>query len=200
MSEQETHSCGLFIFFFFILLSGKVVVGESLDTDKEVLVKLKVYLDNKIVDDRGGYIYWNTNSSNSNPCEWTGISCSATRRVVGIDLSNSYITGEIFNNFSQLTELTHLDLSQNTLSGEVPEDLRHCHKLMHLNLSHNILDGELNLTGLNSLHTLDLSNNRFDGDIGMSFPAICGSLVIANVSGNNFTCRIENCFDQCFKL
>ena len=145
--------------FLCLVLAGKVAVGESLDKDKEVLLKLKLYLDSKILADRGGYIYWNTNSSN--PCEWKGISCSATKRVVGIDLSNSDITGEIFKNFSQLTELTHLDLSQNTLSDEIPEDLRHCHKLVHLNLSHNILEGELNLTGLISLCTLDLSNNRF---------------------------------------
>ncbi|XP_020216023.1 probable LRR receptor-like serine/threonine-protein kinase At1g74360 [Cajanus cajan] len=198
MSEQEAHSSALLLFFFFILLSGKVVVGGSLDTDKEVLLKLKLYLDNKTLADRGGYIYWNTNSSN--PCEWKGISCSGTRRVVGVDLSHSDITGEIFKNFSQLTELTHLDLSQNTLFGEIPEDLRHCRKLLHLNLSHNILDGELNLTGLKSLHTLDLSSNRFYGEIGVNFPAICDSLVTLNVSGNNLTGRIENCFDQCVKL
>ncbi|KAH1117796.1 hypothetical protein GLYMA_17G103400v4 [Glycine max] len=198
MSEQETDSCGLLLFFFLILLSGKVAVGESLDKDKEVLLKLKFYLDSKILADRGGYIYWNANSSN--PCEWKGISCSATKRVVGIELSNSDITGEIFMNFSQLTELTHLDLSQNTLSGEIPEDLRHCHKLVHLNLSHNILEGELNLTGLIGLRTLDLSNNRFYGDIGLNFPSICANLVVANVSGNKLTGVIENCFDQCLKL
>ncbi|CAJ1944142.1 unnamed protein product [Sphenostylis stenocarpa] len=198
MSEQETRSGCLLLFFFLILLSGKAVVGESLETDKEVLLELKSYLDNKTLADKGGYINWNTNSSN--PCEWREISCSATRRVVGIDLSQSDITGEIFKNFSQLTELTHLDLSQNTLSGEIPEDLRRCHKLVHLNLSHNILEGELNLTGLTSLHTLDLSHNRFFGDIQLSFPAICDNLVTLNVSGNNLTGRIENCFDQCLKL
>ncbi|QCD80837.1 probable LRR receptor-like serine/threonine-protein kinase At1g74360 [Vigna unguiculata] len=199
MSEQEPHSCALLLFFFLILLSGKVVAGESLETDKEVLLKLKSYLDSKILADKGAYKDWNTNSSN--PCQWSGISCSATGRVVRIGLPGSDITGEIFKNFSQLTELRHLDLSQNTLSGEIPEDLRRCYKLEHLNLSHNILEGELNLTGLRSLHTLDLSNNRFFGDIGLNFPAICDNLVTLNVSGNNnLIGRIENCFDQCLKL
>ncbi|XP_027333575.1 probable LRR receptor-like serine/threonine-protein kinase At1g74360 [Abrus precatorius] len=199
MSEQETHSCGLLLLFFLILLSGKVVVGDSLDTDKEVLLKLKGYLDNKTFADTGWYVYWNIHGS-TNPCEWRGISCSGTRRVVGIDLSNSDITGEIFKNFSQLTELTYLDLSQNTLFGEIPEELRNCHKLVHLNLSHNILSGVLNLTGLRSLQTLDLSNNRFYGEIGLNFPAICDNLVTLNISGNNLTGRIDNCFDQCLKL
>ncbi|KAL2322080.1 hypothetical protein Fmac_026459 [Flemingia macrophylla] len=198
MSEQEAHSCGSILFFFLILISGTVVSGGSLDTDKEVLLKLKSYLDNKTLADRGGYVYWNTDSSD--PCEWKGISCSGSMRVVGVNLSYSDITGEIFKNFSQLTELTHLDLSQNTLFGEIPEDLRHCRKLLNLNLSHNILDGELKLTGLTSLHTLDLSNNRFYGEIGMNFPAICDSLVTVNVSGNNLTGTIESCFDQCVRL
>ncbi|XP_061346676.1 probable LRR receptor-like serine/threonine-protein kinase At1g74360 [Gastrolobium bilobum] len=200
MSEQETDSCGFLLLFFLILVSGKVVSGESLDTDKQVLMKLKSYLDNKTLADRGGYKYWNTNISN--PCEWEGIRCSSsnTGRVVGVDLSNSVITGEIFHNFSQLTELTHLDLSQNTLFGEIPEDLRRCNKLVYLNLSHNILAGEFNLIGLTSLQTLDLSLNRIYGELGFNFPAICDNLVTLNVSGNNLTGRIDNVFDQCPNL
>ncbi|KAJ1438903.1 Leucine-rich repeat [Sesbania bispinosa] len=162
MSEQETHSCVfLLLFFSFILLSGRVVVGDSLDTDKQVLLKLKKYLDNRTLADQGG---------------------------------------EIFNNFSQLTELTHLDLSQNTLFGGIPEDLRRCQKLLHLNLSHNILDGELNVTGMTSLQTLDLSMNRFHGELGLNFPATCDNLVTLNISGNNMTGTIGDSFDQCPKL
>ncbi|PNX99228.1 LRR receptor-like kinase resistance protein, partial [Trifolium pratense] len=144
---------------------GSLVVGDSLDKDKQILLKLKNYLDNKTLADQGKYIYWNTNSSNSNPCQWQGILCSKEERVIGIDLSNSDITGEVFQSFSQLTELTHLDLSQNTLFGYIPDDLRNCQKLLHLNLSHNILDGELNVTGLTTLQMLDLSLNRFHGEI-----------------------------------
>lgn len=204
MSElQETHSC-CFLFLLsisFILLSGRVIVGDSLDTDKQILLKLKLYLDNKTLADQGKYIHWDTNSSNSNPCEWQGIWCNKAKRVIGIDLSNSDITGEIFQSFSQLTELTHLDLSQNTLFGYIPNDLRNCHKLLHLNLSHNILDGELNLTGLTTLQTLDLSLNRFHGEIGLwNLPSMCENLITLNISGNNLTGEIGNSFDQCSKL
>ncbi|CAL0325771.1 unnamed protein product [Lupinus luteus] len=198
MSEQESIYCHFLLVLFFILLSGIVVVGDSLDTDKQVLLMLKSYLDNQTATDQGSYTYWNKRSTN--PCEWTGISCT-NMRVVGIDLSSNDIAGKLFANFSMLTELTHLDLSSNTLSGEIPQDLRQCYKLLHLNLSHNILTGELNLSGLTSLRTLDLSTNRMDGDIGLNFPSFCESLVTLNVSGNNLTGRIDNnVFDQCLKL
>ncbi|PNX71667.1 LRR receptor-like kinase resistance protein [Trifolium pratense] len=180
---------------------GSLVVGDSLDKDKQILLKLKNYLDNKTLADQGKYIYWNTNSSNSNPCQWQGILCSKEERVIGIDLSNSDITGEVFQSFSQLTELTHLDLSQNTLFGYIPDDLRNCQKLLHLNLSHNILDGELNVTGLTTLQMLDLSLNRFHGEIGLlNFPSMCGNLVTLNISGNNLTGEIGDSFDQCSNL
>lgn len=200
--SQETHSSSyLFLLFSFVLLSGSLVVGDSLDTDKQILLRLKKYLDNKTLADRGKYIYWNNDSSDSSPCEWKGILCNNAKRVISIDLSYSDITGEIFQSFSELTELTHLDLSQNTLFGNFPDDLRNCRKLLHLNLSHNILEGELNVSGLTTLETLDLSLNRFHGEIGLlDFPSICGNLVTLNVSGNNLTGEIGDSFDQCLNL
>lgn len=205
MSEQETYSWGILFVCFLILFSGKLVAGDSfnsLDTDKQVLLKLKSYLQNQTRANRGGYISWNKNSSN--PCDWSGISCSllngTTWRVVKVNISSSDIYGNIFNSFSQLTELTHLDISWNSLTGVIPEDLRNSHKLVYLNLSHNTLEGELNLKGLAQLQTLDLSLNRFSGELGLSFPAICDSLVTLNVSDNHLSGGIDGVFDQCLKL
>ncbi|XP_028763477.1 probable LRR receptor-like serine/threonine-protein kinase At1g74360 [Neltuma alba] len=204
MSEQETHSRGFMIVCFLVLFSaGKIAAQDILDTERQILLELRTHLDNQTRTDRGRYRLWNANSTSL--CEWPGISCSHTgttsaARVVGIDLSDSSIAGEIFQNFSQLTELTHLDLSTNTITGEIPADLRRCSNLVHLNLSHNLLEGEIDLTGLTRLETLDLSGNRLHGDIGLNFPAICDNLVTLNVSGNNFTGSIDHCFDQCLKL
>ncbi|KAF7806226.1 putative LRR receptor-like serine/threonine-protein kinase [Senna tora] len=203
MSEQDIDPWRLLFICFLILFSGKIVAGDSLDTDREVLLQLQSYLNNQTFDDKGRYTTWNTSSSN--PCEWSGISCTTslnggTARVAGVDLSDSKISGKIFQNFSLLTQLTHLDLSQNTLSGEIPADLRQCRNLVYFNLSHNILSGELNLTGFKKLETLDLSVNRLEGDIGFNFPSICDNLVTLNLSGNHFNGRIVECFDQCLKL
>ncbi|XP_020228511.1 probable LRR receptor-like serine/threonine-protein kinase At1g74360 [Cajanus cajan] len=205
MSEQETDSWGFLFVCFLILFSGKLVAGDSfnsLDSDKQVLLKLKTYLQTQTRANRGGYTSWNKNSSN--PCVWSGIRCgffnNTARRVVKVDISASDIYGNIFPNFSQLTELTHLDISWNSLSGVIPEDLRRSHKLVYLNLSHNTLEGELNLKGLAQLQTLDLSVNRFVGGLGVSFPAICENLVTLNISDNHLSGEVGGFFDQCLRL
>lgn len=47
---------------------------------------------------------------------------------------------------------------------------------------------------------LDLSVNRILDDIQSSFPAICKKLIVANLSSNNFTGKIDKCFDGCTNL
>ncbi|KAI3412424.1 Protein kinase domain-containing protein, partial [Psidium guajava] len=199
MLEEETDPWRIMLFAFLVILGVSVVLGHSLDTDRAVLLDLKSFLEDSNRVNRGHYSEWNLSSSN--PCDWKGITCSYDRmRVTGVNLSENSISRTLFSNFSALTELTHLDLSKNTLSGQIPADLSLCNNLVYLNLSHNILDGELNLTGLNSLQTLDLSKNRICGGVQTSFPAICNSLVVLNISENNLTGGIEDVFDQCYKL
>ncbi|VVA36216.1 PREDICTED: probable [Prunus dulcis] len=202
-SNKETNSWVILSSIFLALLvlitaEASVVAGDSLDTDREVLLSLKAFLQQHNPVNQGQYSQWNQHSNN--PCKWHGVTCNNDTRVSVVELSNNEITGEIFPNFSALTALSHLDLSTNTLSGALPEDLSKCHSLKYLNLSHNIIDSELNLNGLNQLEVLDLAVNRFNGDLQMSFPGICNNLVVANISENNLTGRIDHSFDDCLKL
>ncbi|XVF55870.1 hypothetical protein PTKIN_Ptkin06aG0071100 [Pterospermum kingtungense] len=200
MSEDKANPRSTVILILFILITAAAsVLGDSLDRDREVLLNLKKFLEKQNRVNRGRYSEWNRRSSN--PCDWHGIFCSPDgSRVRGIDLSDSKISGEMFEDFSGLTELQHLDLSRNTLYGAIPDDLNSCRSLVYLNLSHNILRGELKLTGLISLEKLDLSTNRFHGELKHSFPAICNRLVVANLSMNNFIGRIDSYFDGCWNL
>ncbi|EEF47815.1 probable LRR receptor-like serine/threonine-protein kinase At1g74360 [Ricinus communis] len=199
MPEEEADLWGVVLFIFLILIAGVVVAGDSLDTDREVLLNLKSFLEEKNQVNRGQYTQWGQFSKN--PCNWSGIMCSEDgSRVTGVKLIGNNISGLLYNNFSSLTALSYLDLSQNYIGGVINNDLSNCQNLAHLNLSHNMLEGELNLTGLSNLQILDLSLNRFFGGIQYSFPAICNKLVVANISGNNFTGRIDNCFDGCLSL
>ncbi|XP_040986000.1 probable LRR receptor-like serine/threonine-protein kinase At1g74360 [Juglans microcarpa x Juglans regia] len=207
MSDEETDSWSTALIIFLILISGVLLVsGDSLHTDRDVLLQLKSFLEDNNKVNRGRYSEWNNgNSSSINPCNWAGIKCSHSNgteeRVTGINISYSHIAGEIFGNFSSLTELTYLDLSRNTLGGVIHSDLSRCQKLVHLNLSHNIINGELNLTGLSNLEKLDLSVNRFSGEVRMSIPVSCDNLVVVNISANNFTGKINGSFfDGCSKL
>ncbi|GAB2223877.1 hypothetical protein Droror1_Dr00004621 [Drosera rotundifolia] len=203
MRRKKSDSCSghALTLLLLILLAGEVVEGDNLETDRQVLITLKNFLEGQNPVNRGQYCQWN--ESSSNPCDWLGITCSSgdsNRRVIGIDFSSSEICGEIFTNFSALTQLSSLDLSQNTLRGPIPSDLDKCTNLKYLNLSHNLLEGELNLEGLINLEVLDVSLNRFVGDVGSSFQAMCSHLKVLNISSNNFTVEIDGAFDGCLNL
>ncbi|GMJ13191.1 NEMATODE-INDUCED LRR-RLK 1, Germination Repression and Cell Expansion receptor-like kinase [Hibiscus trionum] len=201
LKDKAKSQCStVLIPLFLILITAFAAVSgnSSLDIDKEVVMNLKSFLETHNRVNRGRFAEWNRRSSN--PCDWHGVFCSNDgARITGIDLSDSMISGGMFNNFSALTELQHLDLSSNTLNGAVLDDLNRCHNLVYLNLSHNILEGELNLTGLNSLEKLDLSTNRFRGEVKFSLPAICRRLVVANLSMNDFWGQLDY-FDGCSNL
>lgn len=198
MRDEETDIRVVGLMISLVLITGRIVAGDSLETDREVLLSLKKFLEDNNQVNRGRYQEWNLSSWN--PCDWPGILCSTDERVISVNLSDNSISGEIFHNFSALTKLSHLDLSKNTLGGRIPVDLRRCESLVYLNLSHNIINDELNLTGLKSLEVLDLSINRIGGEIQLTFPAVCDRLVLANISENNFTGSIDNCFDECKSL
>ncbi|KAK9119013.1 hypothetical protein Scep_017106 [Stephania cephalantha] len=199
MPEEETDLSLLIILPLLLLITGQIVSGSSIETDKEVLLQLKSYLIDQNKVNPGRYSAWN--DSSSSPCDWPEITC-AGERVTGINLSNCNLSGNIsgFHNFSQLAQLDSLDFSQNTIGGEIPTDLSRCSNLKYLNLSQNLIEGELNLTGLNNLEVLDLTVNRLRGEIQWNFPAICNRLVTLNISANYFTGRIDNCFDECRAL
>ncbi|KAE8124392.1 hypothetical protein FH972_019284 [Carpinus fangiana] len=214
MSDEETDSRSVALIIFLILITGVLVAGDSLDTDRDVLLNLKSFLEETNRVNQGGYSQWNGHSPDS-PCDWPGIICSsnnATTRVTGIKLPNRQIAGEIFGNFSLLSELSHLDLSKNTISGMIPGDLSLCRNL-YLDLSSNKFSEELwngfprllkfsvsenHLTGpvLSDLFTencslkiLDLSENVFIGGVPVEISK-CRNLEILNLAGNNFTGKI----------
>lgn len=199
MSEEDADILLPVALFHFLLLIS-TVCGDTLESDKQVLLSFKTFLEKQNPINKG-YRHTEWDSSDSSPCSWRGIVCDGgVDRVTRIDLSGDNLAGNMFNNFSAMTELRYIDLSMNTIGGSIPADLGQCQNLRFLNLSHNIIDGELNLTGLNNLEVLDLTMNRIHGEISLTFPGICDSLVVANISNNNFTGEIGSTFGQCRKL
>ncbi|CAN1795700.1 Probable LRR receptor-like serine/threonine-protein kinase At1g74360 [Linum perenne] len=195
--EADPNPAILFLLFSIILLQVNLVAGDSLAADRDALLGLKSHLISRNRVNPGRYLQWNQ----SNPCNWPGISCSSDgSRVIGIDLADDNISGELYGNFSSLTALEFLDLSRNSLLGSLPADLSNCQTLAYLNLSHNILRGEVNFTGLRSLEVIDLAKNRFSGGIQFNSPGMCMNLVVANLSENFFIGRVDHSFVGCSKL
>ncbi|XP_059650381.1 probable LRR receptor-like serine/threonine-protein kinase At4g36180 [Cornus florida] len=99
-------------------------------------------------------------------CEWGGVTCDHTGRVVGLDLSNESISGGIHNSSSlfSLKYLQSLNLAKNFFSSsEISSGFEKITRLTYLNLSSTNLMGRfpIGISHLTRLVSLDLSRNRF---------------------------------------
>ncbi|XP_030487653.2 probable LRR receptor-like protein kinase At1g51890 [Cannabis sativa] len=77
---------------------------------------------------------------------WTGVNCSYGSdppRIISLNLSSSWLSGEITSNISKLTMLQTLDLFNNDLVGPVPEFLSQMPNLRVLNLAKNKFTGPI---------------------------------------------------------
>ncbi|MBA0828182.1 hypothetical protein Goarm_012892 [Gossypium armourianum] len=73
------------------------------------------------------------------------------------------LTGNIPSTLGHVQTLEVLRLDRNALWGEVPSNLNNLTNINELNLAHNNLTGPLpDLTSMNTLNYVDLSNNSFD--------------------------------------
>lgn len=87
--------------------------------------------------------------------------------------SSSNLIGPLPNTFTNLISLQHLDLSNQFLEGLLPSSLGNLWKLKSLRLSANNLTGNViefvdSLSGNNSLEVLDLTQNKFHGELPVS--------------------------------
>ncbi|PPR88845.1 hypothetical protein GOBAR_AA31846 [Gossypium barbadense] len=111
-------------------------------------------------------IQWNSSTS---ACDWVGVECDANRSFVfSLRLPGVGLVGSIpSNTIGRLNQLRVLSLRANRLSGEIPEDFSDLTLLRNLYLQHNAFTGEfpISVTRLARLTRLDLSSNKFTGPI-----------------------------------
>ncbi|XP_020589371.1 LOW QUALITY PROTEIN: probable LRR receptor-like serine/threonine-protein kinase At4g26540 [Phalaenopsis equestris] len=118
-----------------------------------------------------------------------GLLASMTKLI----LAGNRFTGHIPTEIGSCSRLQWLDLSRNALSGEIPASLGKIPALeIALNLSWNSLSGEIpyDFAELNRLAILDLSHNRFYGDLHPL--SVLQNLVTLDISFNNFSGRVPN--------
>ncbi|ERM99804.1 probable leucine-rich repeat receptor-like protein kinase At5g49770 [Amborella trichopoda] len=88
---------------------------------------------------------------------------SSAMTVIHILFDGNNFSGKIPSSIGLVTSLEVLRLDRNKFEGPVPANLNNLTKIQELSLAQNALTGPLpNLTGMNVLAYLDLSNNSFD--------------------------------------
>ena len=98
-------------------------------------------------------------------CSWGGVTWDATGRVVSLDLSSEFISGELNSSSSifSLQYLQSLNLANNTFSSQIPAEFHKLGNLNYLNLSNAGFSGQIpiEISYLTKLVTIDLSSLYF---------------------------------------
>ncbi|KAI6702131.1 hypothetical protein NL676_011267 [Syzygium grande] len=148
----------------------------------------------------------NWNALDADPCDWSGISCSAARdHVLKINISNSGLKGFLTPDLGHLTYLQELifhdnnligtipkevgmlknlevlDLGMNQLSGPIPPEIGNLTNAIRINLESNGLTGTMpqELGNLKYLEELLLDRNKLQGNV----PAESSINFTSNVQG-----------------
>ncbi|XP_054780730.1 receptor-like protein 6 [Prosopis cineraria] len=142
------------IFFHWLILRVHVSVvrGQCLDGEGTLLLQLRNDLS---YQDSRTLTSWN---QHPRCCEWAGISCDSNGHVVGLDLSEQDIAGEISSLFN-LEYLQDLNLAYNKFDSAFPSGFHKLKSLIYLNLSDAAFRGQIpiGISHLTKLVTLDLS-------------------------------------------
>jgi len=139
------------------LIRNPINVSQSVsETDSLILITF--------FEARGGenwLVPWDTSDVVS---QWQGVNLSEGR-VVGINLSNNQLKGELPAELGDLTNLTDLRISLNQISGEIPESFSKLKNLEIFTIANNELINipPSGLTELEKLTILHLNGNSLTG-------------------------------------
>ncbi|CAJ2633785.1 unnamed protein product [Trifolium pratense] len=119
-----------------------------------------------------------------------------------LDLQMNRFYGSLPSNFSKSCELETLNLNGNQLEGYFPKSLSHCKNLQVLNLRDNKLVDKFPdcLQPLQYLKVLVLQDNKLHGPIAnLKIKHPFPSLIIFDISGNNFSGPLPKAYLKCFE-
>ncbi|KAH7278502.1 hypothetical protein KP509_38G044500 [Ceratopteris richardii] len=178
--------------------SHRVLQYTAHSTDMELLLRFKQQVQQ---DPHGVLASWSSPSSNGSAqagadvCTWNGVTCSASHRVVKLELRDADLEGLLtFSTFMAMDMLELVDLSGNYFHGDLASALRDgtsgvgCGNLQTVILANNDIHGTLPSDLLTrtcgNVQHLDISNNNLTGSLSDSFFQNCGSLEMLDLSHN----------------
>ncbi|KAK6945325.1 Protein kinase domain [Dillenia turbinata] len=137
-------------------------------TEGEILLTFKAS-----IEDPSDYLSTWSNTSLTNYCNWTGVTCSFTS-IISLNLQSLNLSGEISPSVCDLKNISFLNLADNLFEQPIPLHLSQCSSLETLNLSNNLIWGTIpdQISQFSSLKVLDFSKNHVEGKI----PETIGSL------------------------
>lgn len=175
-----------------VILSGIVVAEDD--------VKCLRGVKSSFRDPDGNLGLWNFDNTTAGfICNFIGVSCwnDNENRVIGLELRELNLGGEVPGALQDCHSLQNLDLSGNGLSGTIPSQIcRWLPYLVTLDLSSNDLTGPIppDLGNCSYLNKLILSDNKLTGNI----PSQIGSLArleTLSVANNDLSGRLPSSFD-----
>ncbi|XP_021717943.1 LRR receptor-like serine/threonine-protein kinase HSL2 [Chenopodium quinoa] len=161
-------------------------------SDPAILLRVK---NNQILDPSNRLSNWlilhndHSNSTNNHShCHWTGITCNPLSSVIAVNLDKLNLSGPFPSGFCRIPTLRNFSISDNSFNNITSLSLSHCSHLHSLNLSNNDFSGNLPdfSPEFTSLFSLDFSSNDFSGKIPRSFRYL-SSVKILRLFGNYLT-------------
>ncbi|KAK3043077.1 hypothetical protein RJ639_001192 [Escallonia herrerae] len=117
---------------------------------------------------------------------------SADMTLIHLFLDGNQLVGRIPSSIGLVQTLQMIRLNGNALTGTVPANLRNLTNVNFLSLAQNKLTGPLpDLSGMNSLNYVDLSNNPFDQSEAPNWFTSLQSLITLILKNNAFNGTLD---------
>ncbi|KAK9725062.1 hypothetical protein RND81_05G119700 [Saponaria officinalis] len=153
------------------------------ETDHSALLAIK----SQLADHPGGILSsWNHSLHH---CNWAGVFCGHKhRRVTGLELYSSGLSGTVSPFIGNLSFLQWMLLYNNSLSGPIPQEIGRLFRLKVLGLTNNTIVGGIpaNLSSCINLQVLGLGWNKPEGNVPIELGTL-SKLKVIELSETNLT-------------
>nr|TKR91093.1 leucine-rich repeat transmembrane protein kinase [Populus alba] len=178
------------------LFLGFAATTVSPATEKEILLQFKGNISNDPYNSLANWV------PSSNPCNYNGVFCNPLGFVERIVFWNTSLSGVLSPALSGLRSLRILTLFGNQFTGNIPQEYAELSTLWKINLSSNALSGSIPefIGDLQSIRFLDLSRNGYTGEIPFALFKFCYKTKFVSFSHNSLSGSVPASIANCTHL